>query len=67
MTLGAEVVYLFWTDAVDEIDQTAAGREITVMQEEAGVGDMRVHINMVYAAGVEGAGATNDSVNFIAF
>src|SRR6266481_1341725 len=54
-------------DAVDEIDQPAAGREIAVMQEHANVGKVRVHINMVYAAGVERAGTTNDSVHLIAF
>src|SRR6266853_2153260 len=54
-------------DAVDEIDQAAAGREIAVMQEHANVGKVRVHIDMVYAAGVECAGTTNDSVHFIAF
>ena len=67
MTLGAQVVYLLRTDAVDEIDQAAAGRKIAVMQEQTGVGSVRVHINVVYAAGVECAGATNDSMHFVAF
>src|ERR1700681_952005 len=54
-------------DAVDEIDQPAAGREIAVMQEHANVGKVRVHIDMVYPAGVESTGTTNDSMHFIAF
>src|ERR1700720_1636332 len=54
-------------DAVDKIDKPAASREIAVMQEHANVGKVRVHINMVYAAGVECAGTTNHSVHFIAF
>ena len=61
------MVHLVGADAVDEIDQPAAGREIAVMQEHTNVGKVRIHINMVYSAGVECAGTTNDSVHFIAF
>jgi hypothetical protein len=61
------VVYLIRTDAVDEIDQAAAGGEIAVMQEQTGVWSVRVHINVVYAASVECAGTTNYSVHLIAF
>jgi hypothetical protein len=47
MALGAQVVYLIRMDAIDEIGQATAGREIAVMQEQMGVGSVGVHINMV--------------------
>jgi N-acetylmuramoyl-L-alanine amidase CwlA len=61
------VVHLVGTDAVDEIDQPAGGREIAVRQEHTNVRKVRIHINMVYSAGVECAATTNDSMHFIAF
>ena len=67
MALCTQVVNLVRTDTVDEIDQSTAGGKIAVMQEHTDIGKVWVHINMVYAAGIEGAGATNDSVHFIAF
>jgi hypothetical protein len=36
------------------------------MQEHTNVRKVRIHINMVYPAGLECAGTTNDSVRFIA-
>jgi hypothetical protein len=61
---GAEAVI---REELNGFIQPAAGREIAVMQEHTNVGKVRIHINMVYSAGVECAGTTNDSVHFIAF
>ena len=67
MALGAQVVDLIRMDAIDEIGQTATGREIAVMQEQMGVGSVGVDINVVYATRIECTGAPNDSVHFITF
>ena len=59
------MVHLVGADAVDEIDQPAAGREVAIMQEHADVRKVRVYINMIDTTGIECAGATNDAVHFI--
>jgi len=37
------------------------------MKKQLGLGTMRVHIKMLNATGVEGAGPANKAVDFIAF
>jgi hypothetical protein len=50
---GAEAVI---REELNGFIQPAAGREIAVMQEHTNVGKVRIHLNMVYSAGVECAG-----------
>jgi hypothetical protein len=64
--LGAEVVDLVRAGLGEDADQVGGIRQVAVVQEEAGVGDMRVHVEVIHARRVEGGGAALHAVHDIA-
>ena len=62
----AQVVDLVRLRLLHDADQVGAVRQITVVQLEALVVDMRVLVQMVHAVGVEQAGAALDAVHRVA-
>jgi hypothetical protein len=65
--LGGEIVDFVGLDFSEQTSERAGVGQIAIMQEEAGMAEVRVGIDGVEAAGVKGAGATNDAVNFVSF
>jgi hypothetical protein len=62
----AQVVDLVGLHLLHDADQVGAVRQITVVQLEALVVDMRVLVQMIDPVGVEQAGAALDAVHFVA-
>jgi hypothetical protein len=67
MALGGQIVYFIRFDVVDQMGKLPGIGKVSVMQEKPYATDMRVGIDMIYSAGIEGAGAADQSVNFIPF
>ena len=66
VALGAEVVDLVRPDAVDERGQAGGIGEVAIVEGERESGFVRVVVEVVDAAGVEGAGAADDAVDVVA-
>ena len=66
MGLGAEVVDLVGLGLLQDADQVRRIRQVAVVQLEAQVRLVRVLVQMVHAAGVEGGGAALDPVHRVA-
>ena len=67
MGLSAQVIDFVWLRFLNDAGQVAAVAQVAVVQLEACVVYMRVLVNMVYALGVERAGAAFDAVDCVAF
>ena len=67
MGLCAQVVDFVWLRFLNDAGQVAAVAEVAVVQFEAGVVDMRVLVDVVYALGVKRAGPAFNAVDGVAF
>ena len=67
MALGAQIVDFVGLGLLDDARQVAAVAQVTVMQLEAGVFNVRVLVNVVHPLGVERAGAAFDAMHDVAF
>ena len=67
MALRGQMVELVRREAVDQIQDPFRAGEIAVMQEQLGIRLVGILIDMVNALGIEGAGAADDAVDFVAF
>ena len=56
MGLGAEVVDLVGLDLLDDVDERRAVGQIAVVEDEAGMGVVRILVEVVDAGGVEERG-----------
>ncbi len=65
--MGAQVVNFIRLGLLNDARQVAAVAEVAVVQLEAGIVDMRVLVEVVYALGVERAGPALDAVDGVAF
>ena len=66
VALRAEMIDFIRPDAVDEPREVQRVGKIAVVQEEAHAVDVRIGVEVVDARGVEGAGAADDAVDFVA-
>ncbi len=66
MRLRSEVVDFVGLDLLDDADEAGAVGQITVVQDEAAAGLVRVLVEVVDAVGVEERGAALDAVDFVA-
>ena len=67
MALGPEMVDLVPPDIIHHICDLLGIGEIAVVQEEPGAGFMRVDIDGIYPARVEGGGPAHHPVDFVPF
>jgi len=67
MALGAEVIYLIWLNAVDEVGELCAIGEVPVMKEKPYSWLMGVNIDMVDSGGAESARPSDNAMYLIAF
>ena len=65
VALRAQVVDFVGLDVVDEVGELPPVRQVAVVQEHAGAGGVRVDVDVVEAAGVEGGGAADDAVDLV--
>jgi len=65
--LGTEVVDFAGLDGFEDAAEGGAVGEVAVVEVEAGGGVVGVLVEVVDAIGVEGGGATDDAVDFVAF
>ena len=63
MALGAQVVDLIGLDLLDDLDQIAAVREISVVENQSGIHIVGILVQMIDPAGVEAAGPSFDPMN----
>jgi hypothetical protein len=61
------VIHLIGLQAIDEIGNLFTVGQIAIMEEEACIGVVGIFVDMVNAMRIEGAGATDQTVNFIPF
>ncbi len=67
MALGAQIVDLVRLQLVEEFHKRHGISEISVVKEKPGLVKMRVSIDVVDAPGIEGRGAADDAMDFVAF
>lgn len=67
MALRAQVVDLIGLHLLDEAGEVAGVGQVAVVQFEARIVDVRVLVDVVDAARVEGASTAFDAVHFVAF
>src|SRR3546814_19087111 len=66
MALGGQIVDLRRLDLLDEADQVRRIRKIAIVQKEPGLRLVGIVVEVVDAFGVEGGGASLDTVDDIA-
>jgi hypothetical protein len=67
MALRPQVVHLVGLHLLDDAGQVAGVAQITVVQFEAGIVNVRVLVDVVHPLGVEAAGTALDAVHDVAF
>ncbi len=67
MGLGTEVVDLVGLQMVEQLHHLDGVGEVAVVEEEMHPVDVRIAVEVVDAAGVEGGGAADDPVDLVAF
>ncbi len=67
MGLCAEVVDLVWFDIVHDLVDVVGVAEVSVVEFEFGAVDVRVLVDFIESFGVEGGGAADHAVDFVAF
>jgi hypothetical protein len=67
VALGAEVIDFIGADVVKHVSQLTGYGEISVMQIKPGLRIVEILVEMVDAVRVEGTGAPDQAVDFIAF
>src|SRR4030095_14914178 len=66
MALGGEIIDFLRLNFAHQTSQRAGVGKVAVMQEETIVADVGVFVDGIEATGVEGAGASDDAMDFIA-
>jgi hypothetical protein len=66
MALRPEMIHLIRLDIVDDIIDLLCVRKISVMQEKAGVGRVRVDIYLIDPSGIKCACPADDAVHLVA-
>ena len=67
MALCAEIVDLVGLNPLDRMQEAAGVREISIMEDESSVADVRILIEMVDAVRVEQRAAPLDAMDYIVF
>jgi hypothetical protein len=67
VTLRCKVINLIGFDIINDMRQLARIGKIAVMKKQSRASDMRVGIDVVYPARVEGARTPNKAMDFIPF
>jgi hypothetical protein len=65
--LGPQVIHLRRLHLFQDLAQGGAIGEIPIVEKQPGVGIVGIHIDVVDAVGIEGAGAAENAVDFIVF
>ena len=65
--LGAEVVNLVGLELIEQLHHLHRVGEVAIVKKETHAVYMRITVKMVDAAGVEGGGPADDSMNFVTF
>ena len=66
VALRCEVVDFGWLNLLDDADEVRAVGHVSVVKHKAGIGSVRVLVDMIDTLGVEGARAAFNAVNFVA-
>ena len=67
MALCAEVVHLFRSYVIDYIVKGFRIRHVPIMKDKVLVLLLRILVYVVDPSSIEGAGSSNDAVNFVSF
>ncbi len=67
MALGGEIVNFLRLNLAEQPRQGAGIGQVAIMEEQPVFSQVRVGVNAVQPAGVEGAGAADQAVNLVAF
>jgi len=61
------VVNLLGLEVIDQMAKLAGIGKVPIMEEKSGPGFMGINIQVIYPAGVKGAGSSQQPVHFITF
>lgn len=67
VALGAEVINFVWLNLVKELHEADGVSKIAIMKEEFCIVFVGILVKVVNAPGIEGGGAADEAVNFVAF